>query len=247
MWTVREEAEASTGAFGWTDFTRDPAAARRGVCMSMTTQIQSPGYFVKTELLETTGWRESLTWVHIWLGENYKKSASSFRVDLQPTGKEGEQVREEFRRSLLNARVWRGQRIITAPCLAFLPHHHLFRLKVPHLAHYCLLSHTYVLYRTKRKGKFKCFSHNFKTALNQGSPSTATSPQPVRNEATQQEVSRGPVSEASFATPHGSPLLALPPEPCTLPLICGKTVFHKPVPGAKKTTALNDQDLVCSS
>lgn len=65
MWTVREEAEASTGAFGWTDFTRDPAAASRGVCMSMTTQIQSPGYFVKTELLETTGWQESLTWVHI--------------------------------------------------------------------------------------------------------------------------------------------------------------------------------------
>ena len=33
--------------------------------------------------------------------------------------------------SLLNARVWTGQRIITAPYLAFLAHHHLFRLSFP--------------------------------------------------------------------------------------------------------------------
>ena len=33
--------------------------------------------------------------------------------------------------SLLNARVWTGQRIITAPYLAFLAHHHLLRLSFP--------------------------------------------------------------------------------------------------------------------
>lgn len=63
MWTVR--AEASVGAFGWTDFIRDAAAASRQAYMNMRTQIQSPSYSVKTELLETNGWQESLSWVHI--------------------------------------------------------------------------------------------------------------------------------------------------------------------------------------
>ena len=62
-------------------------------------------------------------------------------------------------------------------------------------------------------------------------PRTGTGPWPVRNQATQQEVSIGRASEAS---------LALPPEPCLLsPLphpatVRGKIVFTKPVPGAKK-------------
>ena len=38
-------------------------------------------------------------------------------------------------------------------------------------------------------------------------------PRPVRNRAAQQEVSGEQVSEASSATPHRSPSLALPPEP----------------------------------
>ena len=50
----------------------------------------------------------------------------------------------------------------------------------------------------------------------QGSPTprlqTSISPRPVRNRATQQEVSSRPVSEASSAAPHLSPSLALPPD-----------------------------------
>ena len=53
--------------------------------------------------------------------------------------------------------------------------------------------------------------------LQQGSPTpgprTGTGLQPVRDRATQQEVSGGRVSEASSAAPHYSPSLALPLEP----------------------------------
>ena len=48
---------------------------------------------------------------------------------------------------------------------------------------------------------------------------TATGPQPVRNRATQQEVSGGRGSEASSAAPHRSPSLALLPEPSPPPCL----------------------------
>lgn len=51
-------------------------------------------------------------------------------------------------------------------------------------------------------------------------PPTGTSLRPVRNPATQQEVSGGVNSEAaSAAAPHPSPSLALPPEPSPLPSV----------------------------
>ena len=66
--------------------------------------------------------------------------------------------------------------------------------------------------------------------LKQGSPTpglqTTTGPQPVRNQAAQQEVSGGAESEASSAALHRSPSLALLPEPFPRP-IHGKIVFHK--------------------
>ena len=74
----------------------------------------------------------------------------------------------------------------------------------------------------------------------QGSPTprlqTSISPRPVRNRATQQEVSSRPVSEASSAAPHLSPSLALPPDhppPPPTP-IHGKIVFHKTGPWCQK-------------
>ena len=57
--------------------------------------------------------------------------------------------------------------------------------------------------------------------LNQGFPTpglrTGSGPQPVRNRATQQEVSGGWASEASSAALHRSPSLALLPEPSPAP------------------------------
>ena len=44
-------------------------------------------------------------------------------------------------------------------------------------------------------------------------PQTSRGPWPVRNQATQKEVSGGRASKASSATPHLSPSLASPPEP----------------------------------
>ena len=82
------------------------------------------------------------------------------------------------------------------------------------------------------------------TDLEQGSPTprprTGTGPRPVRNRATQQEVSRGWASEASSA-PHCSrslallpePSLVLLPEPTPLPSL-EKLSSTKPVPGTKK-------------
>ena len=72
--------------------------------------------------------------------------------------------------------------------------------------------------------------------LFQGSPTprlwTGTSLWPVRNRATQQEVSGGQESEASSAGPHRSPSAAphrspLPPEPSSRQ---GKIVFHETGP-----------------
>ena len=69
--------------------------------------------------------------------------------------------------------------------------------------------------------------------LNQGSPTprpcTGTGLRPVRNWATQQEVSGGLVNKASSAAPHRSPSLALPPELSPLP-IHGKIVFQETSP-----------------
>ena len=73
--------------------------------------------------------------------------------------------------------------------------------------------------------------------LRQGSPTprpqTGTDPRPVRNRTAQQAVSGGRASEASSATTHCSPSLALPPEP--LPhSVHGKTVFHETGPCCQK-------------
>ena len=74
-------------------------------------------------------------------------------------------------------------------------------------------------------------------AVKQGSPNpgpqTATGPWPVRNQATQQEVSGRQVSKASSAAPHCSPSLTLPPEPSPTP-VRGKIVFHKIGPWCQK-------------
>ena len=73
--------------------------------------------------------------------------------------------------------------------------------------------------------------------LEQGSPTprprTGTGPWLVKNQATQQEVSGGRVSEASSDLPHRSPSLTLPPEtspPHPPTPLHGKTVFHKTGP-----------------
>ena len=77
--------------------------------------------------------------------------------------------------------------------------------------------------------------------LEQGSPTpgpqTGTRPWPVRNRATQQEVSSGRASKASSAAPHSSLLLALLPEPSHPPIPLRpveKLSSMKLVPGAKK-------------
>ena len=78
--------------------------------------------------------------------------------------------------------------------------------------------------------------------LNLGSPThrsqTGTSLRPVRNQATQQEVSVKQVSETPSAAPHCSPSLALPPESLpflpTLTPFVGKLSSTRPIPGAKK-------------
>ena len=72
---------------------------------------------------------------------------------------------------------------------------------------------------TMQKLKEDCSYEPFCTyLLEQGSPTprptTRTSQRPVRNQAARQEVIS---SEASSATPHHSPSLALPPEPSPLP------------------------------
>ena len=81
-----------------------------------------------------------------------------------------------------------------------------------------------------RCGATKPMHHNYwACALKQGSPTPGTGPQPVRNWATQQEVSSGWVSEASSAAPHRLYYhLNHPPPPVE------KSSSMKPVPGAKK-------------
>ena len=63
-----------------------------------------------------------------------------------------------------------------------------------------------------------------KDPLRQGSPNPRTQAStglwPVWNWAAQQEVAGGWVNEASFAAPHRSPSLALPPEPSPPPHPC---------------------------
>ena len=75
--------------------------------------------------------------------------------------------------------------------------------------------------------------------LLQGSPTpglwTATGLWPVRNQATEKEVSSRQANEASSAALHRSPSLALPPEPSpALPWSVEKLSSSKLVPGAKK-------------
>ena len=64
-------------------------------------------------------------------------------------------------------------------------------------------------------------SYTFSKYLYQGSPTpglwTSTGLRPVRNQATQQEVSSRQASDASSAAPHRSPSLTLPPEPSPTP------------------------------
>ena len=76
--------------------------------------------------------------------------------------------------------------------------------------------------------------------IEQGSPTpglwTCTGPRRVRNRAAQQEVISGRASEASSASPHRSPRLALWPEPSPPTAIppVEKLSSTKPVPGAKR-------------
>ena len=66
-------------------------------------------------------------------------------------------------------------------------------------------------------------------------PNPVTSLRPVRNQAAQQEVSRGRASKASTATPHRSPALTLLPEPSpTTPPSVEKLSSTRWVPGAKR-------------
>ena len=68
--------------------------------------------------------------------------------------------------------------------------------------------------------------------LNPPGPYIGTGPRPVRNRATQQEVSGGRASKQSFIC--RSPSLALPPEPSPHPPSVEKLSSTKLVPGAKK-------------
>ena len=70
--------------------------------------------------------------------------------------------------------------------------------------------------------------------VGRGSTTPRTSPWPVRNLATQQEVSSGGASEASSVTLHCSPSLALLPETSPPTPIHGKIVFHKTGPWCQK-------------
>ena len=164
----------------WLDWGhKRPSCSQQGcVCMNKIAQIQSCGYSVKTKLLETTGWQESLTYIHSWL-EKIISSQATFWVtyillvrkespldckEIKPVGndwatelEEGEQARQEFMGPLLNARVWRGQRIIIAPYLAFLAHHHLFRLSFPITA----LSPIHRSSAEERETKFRTFQSYF--------------------------------------------------------------------------------------
>ena len=86
--------------------------------------------------------------------------------------------------------------------------------------------------------------HKSTIYINQGSPTpgpqTSTGPRPVRNQATQQEVSSGRASKASPAVPYSSPsltllpepVLTLPSEPSPHPRSTEKLSSTKPVPGA---------------
>ena len=98
-----------------------------------------------------------------------------------------------------------------------------------------------------------CSKHNsFKAGVPNPGLSTDTSAQPVRNQASQQEVSGGRASEASSVAPHCSPSLALPPESSPArspPPSMEKLSSTKPVPVPKRlgTAALNNKLRVISN
>ena len=104
-------------------------------------------------------------------------------------------------------------------------------------------SHHHFLFKTSYLPNLFCylpslFSWVALLLLEQGSPTppAGTGPWPVRNQATQQEVSGGQASKASSASPHRVPSLTLPPNhhPCPPAPIHGKIDFHKTGPWCQK-------------
>ena len=77
-------------------------------------------------------------------------------------------------------------------------------------------------------------------------PWTSTGPQPVRNQAAQQEVSGRRGSKTSSATPHRSPSFTLPPEP-SLALPPETSPHTPPQPHVWKNCLSQNQSLVPKS